>query len=229
MNENKNPLDFIVRTVNYVIDVLARVMVDLFDGIKNAVDHASPSLFALIAVLLPYAIPLPVALMTAISAQKFFGWGVRESYILGFGLEGLGLLVWVKLADSIVIGVSSANEKIENYITFLWGSAITYEILLVSINVILALREGADFIYALTLLLVCLLPALSAVMYGLHKREVIAQLTTEQSKAEALAEKIRQERRADRKEAQAMKMKYAADADGVSLEEKPKGDKFRKP
>ena len=40
MNENKNPLDFIVRIVNYVIDVLARVMVDLFDGIKNAVDHA---------------------------------------------------------------------------------------------------------------------------------------------------------------------------------------------
>jgi len=196
--------------------------------VKNAIDHANPSLFSLIAVLLPYAIPLPVALMTAISAQHFFGWGVRESYVLGFGLEGLGLLVWVKLADSIVIGVTTANEKIENYVSFLWGSAIAYEILLVSINVILALREGADFVYALTLLLVCLLPALSAVMYGLHKREVNAQLAQERTDAAAMTEKMRQERRADRKEAQAIKMQYAKDVEGMKLEEKPAGTKFRK-
>jgi len=142
---------------------------------------------------------------------------VRESYILGFGLEGLGLLVWVKLADSIVIGVTTANEKIENYVSFLWGSAIAYEILLVSINVILALREGVDGVYALTLLLVCLLPALSAVMYGLHKREVNAQLAQERIDAQALAEKMRQEKRQDRKEQQALKMQYAAETKQEAL------------
>jgi len=225
-NENENNL--IVKVMSYLVDTLARTLVTLFDGVKNAIDHANPSLFSLIAVLLPYAIPLPVALMTAISAQHFFGWGVRESYVLGFGLEGLGLLVWVKLADSIVIGVTTANEKIENYVSFLWGSAIAYEILLVSINVILALREGADFVYALTLLLVCLLPALSAVMYGLHKREVNAQLAQERTDAAAMTEKMRQERRADRKEAQAIKMQYAKDVEGMKLEEKPAGTKFRK-
>src|SRR6185295_7242562 len=135
MNTDKN---IIVRMMDWIVDTLAKTLVSLFDGVKNAVDHANPSLFSLIAVLLPYAIPLPVALMTAKSAQHFFAWGVRESYVLGFGLEGLGLLVWVKLADSIVIGVNSANEKIENYVRFLWGAAIAYEILLVSINVILA-------------------------------------------------------------------------------------------
>ena len=226
--QNENNL--IVKVMSYIVDTLARTLVTLFDGLKHAVDHANPSLFALIAVLLPYAIPLPVALMTAESARHFFTWGVRESYILGFGLEGLGLLVWVKLADSIVIGVTSANEKIENYVNFLWGAAIAYEILLVSLNVILALQEGAGVVYALTLLLVCLLPALSAVMYGLHKRETNAQLATEQTAAQALAEKIRQEKREDRKAAQALKiqMQYAAKADGVTLEDMPQGGKFQR-
>lgn len=217
-NENENNL--IVKVMSYIVDTLARTLVTLFDGLKHAVDHANPSLFALIAVLLPYAIPLPVALMTAESARHFFNWGARESYILGFGLEGLGLLVWVKLADSIVIGVTSANEKIENYVSFLWGAAIAYEILLVSLNVILALKEGAGGVYALTLFLVCLLPALSAVMYGLHKRETNAQLATEQSAAQALAEKIRQEKRQDRKEQQQLKLKLAADIKQEKLQDK---------
>jgi len=228
MNE-QNENNMIVKVMSAIVDTLARSLVTLFDGMKNAIDHANPSLFALIAVLLPFALPLPVALMTAASARGFFGWGVRESFVLGFGLEGLGLLVWVKLADSIVIGVTSANEKIENYTNFLWGAAIAYEALLISLNVILAVKEGADVIYAITLLLVCLLPALSAVMYGLHKRETMAQLATEQTKAETLAEKIRQEKRQDRKEQQALKMQYAAKADGVSLEEQPnQGGKFRR-
>lgn len=215
-NEN-NP---IVKVMAAIVDTLARILVTIFDGAKSAIDHASPSLFALIAVLLPYAIPLPVAFMTAESARHFFGWGPRESFILGFGLEGLGLLVWVKLADSIVIGVTSANEKIENYITFLWGSAIAYEILLISLNVILALKEGADVIYAITLLLVCLLPALSAVMYGLHKRETNAQIAQERTDAAALAEKIRQEQREERREARALKLKYAAEAEAAKLKKK---------
>ena len=218
---NENERNLIVKVMSYIVDTLARTLVTLFDGVKNAIDHANPSLFSLIAVLLPYAIPLPVALMTAESARHFFGWGVRESYVLGFGLEGLGLLVWVKLADSIVIGVTTANKKIENYISFLWGSAIAYEILLVSINVILALREGVDGVYALTLLLVCLLPALSAVMYGLHKREVNAQLAQERIDAQALAEKMRQEKRQDRKEQQALKMQYAAEIKQEKLQKKP--------
>ena len=121
--------------------------------------------------------------------------------------------------STAVIGVTSANEKIENYVNFLWGAAIAYEILLVSLNVILAIQEGAGVVYALTLLLVCLLPALSAVMYGLHKRETNAQLATEQTAAQALAEKIRQEKREDRKAAQALKMQYAANSKMEALKE----------
>ena len=201
MNTEKNT---IVKAMDWLVNTLAMTLVSLFDGVKNAVDHANPSLFALVATLLPYALPLPVAFMTSRSAQQFFGWDAWAANVLGFGLEGLGLLCWVKLVDGIL------GEK-DEMVSFLWGTAIAYEGLLIAINVVLAWRDGADIVYALTLLLVCLLPALSAAMYALHRKGVIAELGDERAQAQALAEKIRQERRADRKEAQALKWQYASD------------------
>ncbi len=217
MNDEKNTF---VKVMGWLVDTLARSLVTLFDGVKSAVDHANPSLFGLVATLLPFALPLPVAFMTSHSAQHFFSWEPWAANVLGFGLEGLGLLVWVKLVDAIVASVQSANEKIENYVTFLWGVAIAYEALLIVINVILTLKNGAGLIYALALLLICLLPALSAAMYGLHKREVIVQLERERQAVAEQKERERQERRADRKEAQALKLKYASDTSEAVLRTK---------
>ncbi len=216
MNEEKNAF---VKVVRALVDTLARSLVELFDGVKNAVDHANPSLFALVATLLPFALPLPVAFMTAHSAEKFFHWDAWAANVLGFGLEGLGLLVWVKLVDSIIASVQSDNEKVENYVNFLWGVAIAYEAVLILVNVILTLNEGASLIYGLTLLLICALPALSAAMYGLHKREVIRQLEQERQEAAAQKERERQERRQDRKEAAALKAQYASETKREGLKE----------
>src|SRR5215216_4583775 len=126
MNKD-NPLNTLVRIVEHIVDVLAGILVTLFDGIKNAVDHANPSLFGLVATLLPFALPLPVAFMTAHSAQRFFAWDPWAANVLGFGLEGLGLLVWVKLVDGIVARIQSQNEKVKDFVGFLWGVAIAYE------------------------------------------------------------------------------------------------------
>jgi choline-glycine betaine transporter len=222
MNQEEN--NTIVKVTNWLVDTLARTLVSLFDGVKNAVDHSNPSLFSLVATLLPFALPLPVAFMTSHSAQKFFEWDAWAANVLGFGLEGLGLLVWVKLVDAIIAGVQSKNEKVETYVNFLWGVAIAYEAVLILVNVILAWSDGVSLIYALALLLICLLPALSAAMYGLHRRETVAQLEHERQAAAEQKEKERQERRQDRKEAQALKLRYAADTEGLNLKEKP----FRK-
>jgi len=217
MESNKNPLDFFVRIVNYVIDVLARIMVDLFDGAKNAIDHANPSLFALVATLLPFALPLPVAFMTAHSAQKFFGWEAWAANVLGFGLEGLGLLAWVKLVDSVLDYIRSDNKKITITIWMYATVALIYEILLIFVNAVLAWRDGANWDYVIVLVCVCLLPALSAMLYGHQRRTVETQLEQERREAKEQAEKIRQERRADRKEAQALKVQFASDAEAVKL------------
>lgn len=223
MNQPEN--NTIVKVMNWLVDTLAKTLVSLFDGVKNAVDHSNPSLFALVATLLPFALPLPVAFSTSHSAQKFFLWDAWAANVLGFGLEGLGLLVWVKLVDAIIAGVQSRNEKVENYVNFLWGVAIAYEAVLILVNVVLAWNDGVSIVYALALLLICLLPALSAAMYGLHRRETVAQLDRERLTAAEQREKERQERRQDRKEAQALKLKYAADTKEVSEVKPFRGDR----
>lgn len=208
MNEENNSF---VKVMSWLVDTLARTLVTLFDGVKSAIDHANPSLFGLVATLLPFALPLPVAFMTAHSAQKFFGWDPWAANTLGFGLEGLGLLVWVKLVDGIIARTQSQNGKVEDFVNFLWGVAIAYEAVLILVNVILAWRDGASFIYALTLLLICFLPALSAAMYGLHRREVMTQLEREKKTQAEQKEKERLERRQDRKEAAELRLRYASD------------------
>jgi hypothetical protein len=224
MNEEKNPF---VKVVGALVDTLARSLVALFDGVKNAIDHANPSLFSLVATLLPFALPLPVAFMTSHSAREFFQWDSWAANVLGFGLEGLGLLVWVKLVDGIIANVTSQNQKVENYVTFLWFVAIAYEAVLILLNVILAWNDGASVMYGLTLLLICFLPALSAAMYGLHRRETIAQLERERREALEQKERERQERRADRKEAAELKLKmqYAAETEGLKEARKFRGGK----
>jgi hypothetical protein len=218
MNEEKN---IIVRMMDWLVDTLAKTLVSLFDGVKNAVDHANPSLFALVATLLPFLLPLPVAFMTAHSAQRFFDWDMWAANTLGFGLEGLGLLAWVKLVDAVLDQVRSNNAKVSN-VVFLYGVvALTYEILLLFINVVLAQQEGADWRYVVVLACVCLLPALSALLYGHQRRMVETQLEKERREALEQKERERQERREDRRHAAELKLKYAKDAPLVKLE----GDK----
>jgi hypothetical protein len=238
MDEEKN---IIVSVMDWLVNTLARTLVSLFDGVKNAVDHANPSLFSLIATLLPFALPLPVAFMTSHSARTFFSWDPWAANVLGFGLEGLGLLVWVKLVDAYIASLNSTNEKIDNFVGVLAVTAGAYEVLLVCINVVLALREGVSGVYALVLFLVCLLPALSAITYGIQRRETLNMLSREtqtrqdrQTKADEerrrreqdeieyqrqVAEKIRQERRQDAMKRVEMKLQYSADTKQEALKE----------
>jgi hypothetical protein len=213
--------NFLVKVFDMFIDTVTELFVSLFDGLLRGVDHATPSTFALDATLLPWALPLPIAFMTATSLETYFSWDHWASLTMGLGLEGLGILVWARLANAIV------EKRISNAaLWMLGGVAAVYETILIILNVVLALRHGTDGYYALVLFLVCLLPALSAILYGYHKYDVIGKLAEEKAEATALAEKLRQERREDRKAAQALK--YAKDTEGLKLEDKPVGKNFRK-
>ena len=70
------------RAIRTLLKTLAKTLVSLFNGVKNAVDHANPSLFGLVATFLPFALPLPVAVMTAFSAQHFFNWEAWAENVL---------------------------------------------------------------------------------------------------------------------------------------------------
>lgn len=206
---NKNPLEWIVNVFVWIMDAFSRVLVTIFDGLKNAIDHANPSIFALVATLLPLLIPLPVAFMTSHSAETFFTWQPWAANVLGFGLEGLGLLAWVKLVDAVL---ENSKTHTGGSVIFMYGSvAAVYELLLLFINVVLAFQAGSDWRYVVVLACVCLLPALSATLYGAQKKSAEKTLEQERAEAKVKAEQIRQEKRQDRKEAAALKIQYAKD------------------
>jgi len=214
--QNPNPLNFIVRIVAYIVEVLADAIVTLFDGLRRTMIHANPSVFSFLATLLPLALPLPVAFMTSSSAQKFFEWKPWAANTLGFGLEGLGLLAWVFAVEAYLSGRG----------LWLFGSvAIAYELTLIFLNVALAASEGVSGSYVIVLLLICFLPALSAIMYGNMRLTAEAELQRQDEERKTEAERLRQERREDRRQAQEMKLKYAAEAEGTKLKKRP----FRQP
>lgn len=220
-DSTNNPLSFVVDVFRWIFEVLARTMVEFFDGAKRAIDHSNLSLFALVATALPFLLPLPVALMTSHSAQRFFGWDGWSANVLGFGLEGLGLLAWVRLVDSILDVVRSTNRKLTLMVVVYGGVALAYETLLIWINSVLAYREGANGDYVTVLTLVCLLPALSATIYGAHRQATEHQLAAERQEAKELAERVRQERRQDRKEAAALRAQYASETQRPEVKQPP--------
>ena len=220
--ENKNPFDILVRFVQYVMDVLARAVVAFLDGLNEAVEHSSSPLFGVVATFLPFALPIPVAFMTAHSAQKFFAWEAWQANILGLGIEGLGLLVWVWLVECFI----SEDETLRAAIRLPAAVAVAYELTLIILNVVLAWSEGAGFLYGFGLLLICLLPAMSAAMYGFQRRQVRNVLAAKEADRKAEAERTRQERREERREARELKLKYAKDAEEAKL--KPFRDSKRK-
>ncbi len=233
-NPQDNPLYFFVHLFKHVIGVLEGILIATFDGLRDTTTHASPSLYSLVAVVLPYCIPLPVAVMTAASAQKFFGWPAWAAAVLGFGLEGLGLLAWVKLVDAILDTMHSSNQKLTTMVVVYAFTAMAYEGLLLSINVVLAVRDGASTEYATVLALICLLPMLSAVIYGDNKNRSEKTLLAERDEQKQLAERIRQEQREDRKEARAQRLavqqqhqQYAAGTSRPTIELKEGMEPFR--
>src|SRR5574342_83204 len=151
----------IVSIVGTLVRTIERSLVLFFDGLRRAVEHGNPSLFGLIATILPVLLPAPIAYMTATALMHFFAWDPWAAVIMGAGIEGLGLIVWVTLVHII-----QEDRSNENMLYFFGGAAIVYELILIFVNVILAAREGKPGPYIAVLFLICLFPALSAITYG---------------------------------------------------------------
>lgn len=212
MNENKNPLNFLVTLVTWIVDALEMTLVGILDGLRNTTDHASPSFFGLVAVILPFLTPMPVAYMSARSAMHFFQWDASMAWVLAISVEGLGLIAWVATVEAFLEHTKSGDRRVAKVVWVFGGIAAVYEILLVTLNVGLTLSEGADALYAFVLFLIVCFPAMSAFYYGYNKRLAEARINAKEAERRAEAERIRQEKRQDRKEAQELKLKYASDA-----------------
>ena len=124
-------------------------------------------------------------------------------------------------SNSILDVVRSTNRRLTVIVMVYGLVALIYEVLLIFLNTVLAYRDGADQDYVVVLTCICLLPALSATIYGAHRQATEHQLEREKQDVRDLAEKIRQERRRDRKEALQLRAKYAADTQRPEIDQEP--------
>ena len=215
----------VLTIVGTIVRTVERSIVVFWDGLRNATEHGTPSLLGFVAAFLPVLTPLPIAVMTGHSLAVYFGWEPWQANTMSAGIEGAGFVLWVTLTETFIR--DGWRGTVMQF--FFSGAVVVYMGLLIGINVSAAQQEGNTGTYALLLVLMCLFPALSAIAYGYRNHDNTSKLERQDQAAAELAEKIRQEKREDRKELQRLKLsnQFNADVPGVKLEDKPNGKKFR--
>lgn len=170
--------------------------------IAKTIEDANPAIFALLATLLPFLTPFPIAALTAISAETYlFDGHVTISWIFVAVLEGLGLLVTSYLTDAVLKYIGSKNTREIWKITLLGVVTVVYIAILIGLNVQLkAANSEADPAYLLIITLMCFLPLISGVLYGYAKfnRDTKAKETADEEYSRKLEEKKYEDARSDR-------------------------------
>lgn len=168
----------------------------------KVIEDANPAIFALLATLLPFLTPFPIAALTAISAETYlFDGHMTISWIFVAVLEGLGLLVTSYLTDAVLKYIGSKNTR-EVWKIFLLGVVtIVYIAILIGLNVQLkAANSQSDPAYLLIITLMCFLPLISGVLYGYAKfnRDTKAKETSDEQYQRELEEKRYEDNRKDK-------------------------------
>lgn len=153
--------------------------------------------YALLPTVLPYSTPLPIAMITAKSAEKFFGLDPAFAGVFVFSLEGLGVWSTTTLIDKFVIWIRTRNPKVRWMWIILSLVVAAYLTILVLLNVVLKGDNTPAYKAAVTL--VCFLPFIAGVLNGFRKVDLQDKDT--QIATATLDEKRYQEKRQDRKEA----------------------------
>jgi hypothetical protein len=168
-----------------------------FDWVGEVFERFNPSAYRFLGAVLPYLTPLPVAWLTAHSAEKFLGFTPSIAFIFVFVLEGIGLWFTSLLVDSVVDWIRSRNWK-TGAITVVLGVAVfAYMYLLVSLNVLL--KENDNVIYSQVVTLLCFLPLISGIGNGYYKLKLKADTLSEEAR---IYERTKEEKvREDKKQA----------------------------
>lgn len=159
------------------------------------------SAYKVLASVLPYGTPLPVAWLTMRSAESFLGFAGWISFIFVFCLEGLGLWFTSLFVDSIIDVIRSRNIKTLGLVALFGAVVFVYVYILVNLNVTLK-SSSADYNPALAqvITLLCYLPLLSGVGNAYYKWQLEQRAKSEiqAEKQEEKEYKIRQEKREDK-------------------------------
>ena len=145
-------------------------LANLFNSLGEVFERFNPAAFRFLAAFLPYLTPFPVAWISQANATKFLNLPTEVSFILVFGLEGIGLWFTSLLVDSIVTAIRSKNWKAWIIVVILAVIVAVYIDILVNLNVIIEQSSGqTDPAYSRVITLLCFLPLITGVGNGYYK------------------------------------------------------------
>lgn len=135
--------------------------------IVKAFESLAKFFYALLPAVLPYSTPLPIAMITASSAETFFNMTPWVAGVFVFSLEGLGVWSTTALVDRVVEWVRSRNPKVAWTVFILFAVVSAYITILILLNVVLKGDKSTAYKAAVTL--VCFLPFIAGILNGFHK------------------------------------------------------------
>lgn len=154
-------------------------MANFFDWLGEVFEKFNPSAYRFLGATLPYLTPLPVAWLTANSAEKFLNFTPTIAFIFVFVLEGIGLWFTSLLVDGVVDWIRSRNWKTGAIVVVLGLAVMAYIYLLVSLNVLL--EDNTNPVRAQVITLLCFLPLISGIGNGYYKLKLKSETVAENS------------------------------------------------
>ena len=145
-------------------------LANVFNNAGEVFEKFNPAAFRFLAAFLPYLTPVPVAWVSQANATEFLHLPAQVSFILVFGLEGIGLWFTSLFVDSIVTAIRSKNIKAWITPAMFFIAVSVYIVILVNINVIIEQSSGKnDPAYARVITLLCFLPLITGIGNGYYK------------------------------------------------------------
>jgi len=169
-------------------------LADFAEKISITFEKFNPALFRLLATILPYSTPFPVAWYTSRSAQEFLSFTPEIAGVFVFGLEGMGILFTSLFVDAVIDWIRSRNVKTFSLVAMFGAVVSAYVFLLVRLNVTLEQINNSDGNQALSqvITLMCFLPLLTGIGNGYYKWKLENKFSE--------SEKTQWERQQDEKE-----------------------------
>lgn len=152
-------------------------LANFFDWLGEVFEKFNPSAYRFLGATLPYLTPLPVAWLTAHSAEKFLDFTPTIAFIFVFVLEGIGLWFTSLLVDGVVDWIRSRNWKTGAIVVVLGSAVLAYIYLLVSLNVLL--EDNQNQIRSQVITLLCFLPLISGIGNGYYKLKLKSETVAE--------------------------------------------------
>lgn len=183
-------------------------------SVINAFEWLAKFTYALFPSVLPYSTPIPIAVMTAFSAETFFNLPPFVAGVFVFSLEGLGVWSTTTFVDKFVEWIRSRNPKVLWMAVIMAAVVLAYLVILVLLNVVLKGDNTAEYKFAV--FLICFLPFIAGVLNGFRKVDLADKDAA--LHREELAERDAQ--RTERREARELRMMYRAQTKGEAIPKK---------